>query len=104
MGGGPAAYTPPPPTPVPIEDSIKARHEAAALTAKMASDASREGTDLNEDTASRAEAVTRSDLSRAETFAAQAQPRGPVTRRPQSPRLSPASAMGGGATSAVLTG
>lgn len=101
MGGGPAPYTPPAPVPTPIEDSVAARHEAAALTAKMGS--SRAANDLNQETSDKADAVTRKDLGLADTLAPQPRPHGPAAGA-RAPRVSPATAMNGMSGSAVLTG
>lgn len=89
----------PPPTPMPIEDDLAAKKNAAALAADRSSGASRAANDLNQDTASKAAAITRSQVTMADTLAPQAQPRGP--RGPRAPRVAPGSSIN---SSAVITG
>lgn len=103
MGNGQAPYTPPPPVEQPIKDSVAQRHEAAKLMADMSSGASRSANDLNEQTADNAQAITRSDLSKADALAPQARPTGPAAGRVRGPKsgASMVSPVGG---SAVLTG
>lgn len=94
---------PVPATPMPIEDSIQAKQEAAQMVASRNSSASRVANDLNQDSASKAEAVTRNQLAKAETFAPQPGQRGPKGG-PRGPRA-PGSVLGAGmSSSAVLTG
>ena len=64
MGGGSSRqpYTPPPVTPMPIEDSIATKQEAAKLASARESEASRSANDLNEQDASKSESVTRKQL------------------------------------------
>lgn len=97
--GSSQPITTPPPSPMPTEDSIAAKSEAAALVAQRSAGASRLDHDLNQDTADKAEAITRSHLGKADALAPQAQPRGPKGPRP--PRVAPGSSMG---SSAILTG
>lgn len=92
---GASDYKPPPAEPMPIEDSVGSRHEAAALLAKRMTSASRNANDLNGTSADDEPAITRSQIAKTETFSAQPQPHGPAKRR------SAASAM---TRSAVLTG
>lgn len=85
--GGAKPYTPPPPEPVPIEDSIAARHNAMKANAEMSSRASTSANDLNEDTMDNGAAITRSQIAKGEVFAPQARPTGPAGghRRPRAP-------------------
>jgi len=106
MGGGgstPAPYVPPRPNPMPIEDSIKAKHEAASRIADMTASGGRDANDLGQSGSERAPAITRSDLGSVgntikETAAFGQQPRvrGPRNRAP-----SPGAGIG---QSAVITG
>lgn len=94
---------PVPATPMPIEDSIQTRKEAATMAASRMSSASRLANDLNQDTASKAEAVTRNQLAKADSFSPQAAQRGPKGG-PRGPRA-PGSMLGASMnSSAVLTG
>lgn len=104
MGNSGSSYKPPPPTPMPIEDSVGARAEAAALTAMRQSGASRTANDLNQDGASKEPAMTRSQIGKADSFTAQPRPRGPMGGKgPRGPRA-PGSMTGNLGGSAVLTG
>jgi len=97
--GGVAVPQQPPPQPAPIKDDIATKQQAAELVAQRAGTASRIGNDLEQETANKADAVTRSQIGKADNFAPQAQPRGPAGgQRVRGPRP------GGIATSAVLTG
>lgn len=107
MGGGSSRqpYTPPPVTPMPIEDSIATKQEAAKLASARESEASRLANDLNEQDASKSESVTRKQLGMTARLAPQAQPRGPMDQRPKSPRgPAPGSMMAQMGASSVLTG
>lgn len=99
---GSQPVTTPPPSPMPIEDSIAAKSQAAALVAQRAAGASRDDHNLNDESSSKAEAVTRGQLAKGESFQQQAQPTGPAGPRPRSPRrVAPGSSM---ASSAIITG
>lgn len=107
MGGGSSrqTYTPPPVTPMPIEDSIATKQEAAKLASMRESDASRSANDLNEQDANKDTAITRKQLSMGEKLMPQAQPRGPMGDRPRSPRgPAPGSMMSQMGASSVVTG
>lgn len=97
-------YTPPPPTPMPIEDDIKARHEAASMLAERTATASRSANDLGQGGAERAPAITRADLGTVgnavkeqAAFQQQGRVRGPR-------KQAPATVAGGISRSAVVTG
>lgn len=96
-------YVQPPPNPMPIEDDVALRQEAAQLTAERNSHASRTANDLLGDQADNAAAITRKQIGKAETFAPQPQPRGPAGRRVHG-RKSAGSQASGINASAVLTG
>lgn len=96
--GGSKPYTPPPPEPVPIEDSIAAKHNAMRANAEMSSRASTSANNLNEETMSPADAITRGQISKADAFAPQARPTGPAKGH----RRAPAQSMVSGST--LLTG
>lgn len=98
MGSGGSTYTPPPATPMPVEDSVAARRERAALMAERSQGASLANNQLDSGNADKQDAVTRSRLGDVETFKPQKQPRGP--------RKAPGSMMpkGGMGNSAVITG
>jgi hypothetical protein len=90
---------------MPIEDSTAARAEAAALNAQRAAGASRNANDLNEGSADKADAVTRSQIGKADTLAPQPRPRGPQGGGPRGPKMAPGTVAGGKmADSAVITG
>lgn len=80
--GTPAPVTTPPPNPMPIEDSIQAKSDAAAMIASKSSNASRLANDLNQEEANKEPAITRSQLAKADTFAPQPAVKGPVGPRP----------------------
>ena len=106
--GNSGSYTPPPATPMPIEDSIGSRAERAALIAKQNGAASRSANDLDEPNANKADPVTRASLAQSavqnfDKLAPQSQPRGPADRV-SGPRMAPAAAAGRMNTSAVVTG
>lgn len=100
-GSGASNYTPPPATPMPIEDSTAARHEAAVRVASRMSTASRVANDLDGASANDEPAITRSQIAKADTFTSQEQPRGPAGHRR---RRSPAGAANALTASSVLTG
>ena len=107
MGGGSSrqTYTPPPVTPMPVEDSIATKQEAAKLATDRESAASRSANDLNEADASKQDAVTRKKLGMGDKLTPQAQPRGPMGDRPKSPRVpSPGSMMSQMGASSIVTG
>jgi hypothetical protein len=89
---------------MPIEDSTAARAEAAALTAQRAAGASRNANDLNQDSANKADAITRGQIGKGDTLAPQPRPRGPQGGGPRGP-MAPGSMAGGRmGDSSVITG
>lgn len=99
MGNSGSKYTPPPATPMPIEDDIKARHEAAGLLAEKSAGASRSANDLGGKDANKDEAMTRSKLGMADRLEPQ-----PAARGPRGPRPSAGTVSQTINQSAVLTG
>lgn len=97
--GGASDYKPPPAEPMPIEDDIRARHEAAAQLASRMTGASRNANDLAGASASDEPAITRSQIETGNSFSAQPQPRGPAGRR-----RSHGGSVGALTRSSVLTG
>lgn len=101
--GGSKAPAPVPVTPMPIEDSMGARAEAAALNAQRAAGASRNANDLTQDSANKSEAVTRSQIGKGDSLAPQPRPRGPQGGGPRGPAAG-SLANGRIGDSAVITG
>lgn len=96
MGNSGSDYTPPPPTPMPIKDDIAKQEEAAKLAAKTGELSSRAANDLNEQDAN-TEAMTRSQVAKADGFAPQPPVRGTT-------RIAPATRAQSMGASSVLTG
>lgn len=107
MGNSGKKYEPPPPTPMPIEDDLKARHEASALLATRMTAGSRNANDLMGDKANRIAPVTRSQISQVNTdkFAPQPKNHGPKEGRVRGPKpMAPGSVASAVQSSSVLTG
>lgn len=103
MGNSGSKYTPPPATPMPVEDSVGARNEAAQLISQRMSHASRTANDLTGDKADDQDALTRSQVAKGDSFSAQPRPHGPAHgRRPHSAATRMSTGSMGGST--VLTG
>ena len=106
--GNSGSSTPPAPvpaTPMPIEDSIASKREAAAISAKRAGEASLNANDLNQETANKEPAITRSQLGSVEQFGAQPQPRGPrADKSPRGPQIAASTQASGIGAPAIITG
>jgi hypothetical protein len=98
MGNGGSDYTPPPPTPMPIKDDVARNEEAAKLAARTGDLSSRTANDLNEANIS-GDAMTRSQVAKAETFAPQ-----PAVRGQTRVSVAPATRAQSMGNSSVVTG